>query len=461
MADGRSIDVMLGDPKRALRGMLLPFIISYAVVQVNLLADTMWCAGLGAEANSAVSTMSPFVWILSDVGTGLGVGASVAIARAIGRGDREHASRLCTQMVVLSVFIGLLTSVALYLLIRPSIHLIGADDVMEGCVDYMMPMIVLCTFMILDGVFAGLIRAEGGARRVMVLLMSVAVINIVLDPILIYGFGMGVTGAGLATALATVPSVILSIYWYAAGHLNLRIDLRGYRPILSDIKDLLYVGIPRISESTIVNVMSFVQRVFVIICAGTAGVMIFNMPWRFVALGIVPAMAICAAMVPICSAAMGQRDLGKAKSGFRYATKLALGISIPLSLTIFLLAEPLMVPFTIEDTMRVLRPEFVETLRIYALIIPFWCMIELGSAIMQSLRKAQFAMVMSLLRNAMICVLFLFACQYDMTAISLTLLLSEVIGGFSMYGLALYFVHKSSADIGSVSQDAMADRDSS
>ena len=438
----RSIDVMLGDPKKALRSMLLPFMVSYMVIQINLLADTMWCAGLGAEANSAVSTMSPFVWIISDIGTGLGVGASVAIARAIGADDRERANRLCSQMVALTLFIGIAVTVLLYFTIGPSVRLIGAGDVEDGCIEYMMPMIVLSTFMILSGVFAGLIRAEGGARRVMILLMSVAVINIILDPILIYTLDMGLTGAGLATALATVPSVFVSIYWYAVGRLNLRIDLHGYRPILSDIKDLLYVGVPKISESMVINVMSFVQRMFVIVCAGTIGVMIFNMPWRYVSVGIVPAIAICAAMVPICSAAMGQNDLEKAKCGFRYATKLALGISIPLTVLAFVFAEPLMIPFTLEESMRAIRPEFVETMRIYALIIPFWCMIELGSSIMQSLRKAQYAMVMSLVRNALICLLFVFACQYDMTAISLTLLLAEIFGGVTMYGLALYFVRR-------------------
>lgn len=451
MSDRGSVDVLLGDPKKALRGMMIPFIVSYMVVQINLLADTMWCAGLGAEASSAVSSMAPLIWIISDIGTGLGVGASVAIARAIGAGNRGRADRLCSQMVMLSLFISILVTVSMYLLLKPSIHLIGADDIEKGCVAYMMPMILLSVFMVMNGVFAGLIRAEGAARRVMILMLSVAVLNIVLDPILIYVFDMGVTGAGLATALSTVPAVLVSVYWYAVGRLNLHIDLHGYRPIPSDIKDLLYVGIPKISESMIINIMSFVQRVFVIICAGTIGVMIFNIPWRYVAIGIVPAIAICAAMVPICSAAMGSNDLRRAKVGFRYATKLALGFSLPLTAFIFVFAEPLMVPFTLEESMRAIRPEFVETLRIYALIIPFWCMIELGSAIMQSLRKAQFAMVMSFLRNAMICVMFLFACRYDMTAISLSLLLAEIIGGLSMYGLAIHFVRRSSRDMDSPS----------
>ena len=442
MADERSIDVLLGDPKKALRGMMFPFIISYMVVQINLTADTVWCSGLGSVASSSVSSMAPMVWIIADIGTGLGVGASVAIARAIGRGDMERANRLCSQMVAFSLSICAVVTVVLYVLLRPIIHVIGASDIEDTCVAYMMPMVLLSVFTIMEGIFAGLIRSEGAARRVMVLMVMVAVINIVLDPILIYGLGMGVMGAGLATALSTVPSVLLAIHWYRSGQMNLRISLKGYRLIVSDIKDLLYVGVPKVTESMIINVMTFVQIFFVIICAGTVGSMIFNIPWRYVSIGIIPAIAICAAMVPICSAAIGRNDMGKAKEGFRYGTKLALGISIPISLFVFVFAEPLMMPFTIEESMMVLRPEFVGTLRIYAFVIPFWCMIELGAAMLQSLRKAYFPMIMSFLRNGLICIMFIFACRYDMTAICMSVLIAEIVGGVSMYCMALYAIRK-------------------
>ena len=113
MADERSIDVLLGDPKKALRSMMLPFIISYMVVQINLTADTVWCSGLGSVASSSVSSMAPMVWIIADIGTGLGVGASVAIARAIGRGDMERANRLCSQMVAFSLSVCAVVTVVL------------------------------------------------------------------------------------------------------------------------------------------------------------------------------------------------------------------------------------------------------------------------------------------------------------------------------------------------------------
>ncbi len=431
---------MLGDPKKAIKSMLLPLVISYLVVQINLLVDSVWCSGLGLDPSSAVSCMAPLYWIISDVGIGLGIGASVIIARNIGRRDLKKANELCTQIVAFSVIVGIFMTIILLLILKPGIYLIRAEYVEQECIDYMLPIIFGSLFYTLSGVFAGLLRSEGAARRVMVLLFSISVINMILDPILIYTFNFGVMGAGLATTIATICSVFLAIYWYWTKQPNLSISFKNYRFNKSDIKDMLYVGIPKISESMIVNVMSFIQRIFVIMCAGTAGVAIFNMPWRYVSMGVVPALAIGAALIPICSAALGQNNFQKAKIGYYYSVKIVLKILIPLCILVFIFADVLAAPFMTSESMMAIRPEFVETLRIYALIIPLYGLIEIGSSILQSLRLAQFAMIMSFIRNFIICIAFIFAYHYTMREISIGLLFSEIIGAALMIGIAYYAI---------------------
>ena len=96
-SESRDLERMLGNPRSAIRSMLLPLVVSYLVVQINLFADTSWCSGLGADASSAVSTISPIYWIVSGLGTGLGIGAATSIARYLGRGEKHNADRLVTQ----------------------------------------------------------------------------------------------------------------------------------------------------------------------------------------------------------------------------------------------------------------------------------------------------------------------------------------------------------------------------
>ncbi len=92
VSDESDLDVMLGDPRRAIRRMALPLIVSFAVVQINSFVDTSWCSGLGADATAGMTTISPIYWIIAGLGGGIGVGASTLIARHLANGRDKEAS---------------------------------------------------------------------------------------------------------------------------------------------------------------------------------------------------------------------------------------------------------------------------------------------------------------------------------------------------------------------------------
>jgi putative MATE family efflux protein len=454
MADTKALDTMLGDPRRAISSMFLPLAVAYLVIQINLFADTAWCSGMGADASSAVSSMAPIYWIVADVGTGLGIGAAAAIARKLGAGDRAKAESMCAQILFFTIAVSVVLTPLLYLILEPTILFIGAGPIEKGCTDYIMPQI-LCTFIfILNGILAGIIRAEGAAKRSMIVLVTAAVLNMVLDPILIYVCDLGLFGAGLATVISTAVATGVGLWWYATGIMNLKISFKGFRIKWDEMKDMLYVGVPKVSETTIINVMSLIQRIFVIACVGTVGAALYNIPWRYVMLGVVPATAIGAALIPICSAALGQNDYAKAEEGFRYATKLTVKAMLIITVFELLTADLLIMPLTTTDSMMALRPQFVETLRIYALTIPFIGLIEIGSSILQALRKAQESMVLALIRNLIIVAFFAWASTISMTAISWSLFASEVIGGLMMFGWAKHEIEKKKRESASTSAAA-------
>ena len=430
------LERMLGDPRGAIRSMLLPLVVSYLVVQVNLFADTSWCSGLGADASSAVSTISPMYWIVSGLGTGLGIGAATSIARYLGRGEKRNADRLASQTVVLSVIIGAVSTPVLFLAIDPALGMMGAGDIAEECRQYIYPQVLAGTVVILDGTVSGVIRAEGAAKRSMVVLLAAAAVNMVLDPVLIYGLDMGLAGAGWATALASAASAALGLWWYRRGKLYLTMSLRDMRPDWRDMKDILYVGIPRGTESMLISVMSMVQRIFVIACGGTSAAMFYNIPWRFVSISEVVSQAVGSALIPVCSAALGRRDFAKADAGYRYSLTLTMAVMTAIAAVLFVFADWVIVPFTYSETMAGYRPEFAHVLRIYALTIPFIGMIDIGSSILQSLRLAQISMLSSFARNLLIIAMLFFASSVSLDAIYWSLFVAEVVGGILMLWLA-------------------------
>ena len=434
--ESRDLERMLGDPKGAIRSMLLPLIVSYLVVQINLFADTSWCSGLGADASSAVSTISPMYWIVSGLGTGLGIGAATSIARYLGRGEKHNADRLASQTVVLSVIIGVISTPVLFLAIDPALGMMGAGDIAEECRQYIYPQVIAGTVVILDGTVSGVIRAEGAAKRSMVVLLVAAAVNMVLDPVLIYGLDMGLAGAGWATAIASAASAALGLWWYHRGKLYLTMSLKDMRPNWRDMKDILYVGIPRGTESMLISVMSMVQRIFVIACGGTSAAMFYNIPWRFVSISEVVSQAVGSALIPVCSAALGRRDFAKADTGYRYSLTLTMIVMIAIAAVLFVFADWVIIPFTYSETMVEYRPEFAHVLRIYALLIPFMGMIDIGSSILQSLRMAQLSMLSSFARNILIVVMLFFASSVSLDAIYWSLVVAEVLGGILMLWLA-------------------------
>ena len=432
----KDLERMLGDPKAAIRSMLLPLIVSYLVVQINLFADTSWCSGLGADASSAVSTISPIYWIVSGLGTGLGIGAATAIARYLGRGEKHNADRIASQTVVLSVIIGVVSTPVLFLIVDPAVRMMGAEDIMQSCRDYIYPQILAGAVIILDGTVSGVIRAEGAAKRSMVVLLVSAAVNMVLDPIFIYVLDLGLTGAGIATAVASTASAALGLWWYARGRLYLTMSFDDMRPRMADLKEILYVGIPRGTESMLISVMSMVQRIFVIACGGTSAAMFYNIPWRFVSLTEVISQAVGSALIPVCSANLGRGDFAKAEQGYRYSYTVTMVVMIAIAAVIFVFADWIIIPFTYSESMAALRPEFVHVLRIYALLIPFMGLIDIGSSILQSLRMAQISMFSSFARNILIAVLLFFASSVSLDAIYWSLVASEVFGGALMVWLA-------------------------
>lgn len=437
MSDGTDdLRVMLGEPRRAVRAMAGPLIISFLVVQVNSFADTSWCSMLGVDPSSAVSTISPFYWIVSGIGTGIGVGAATAIARHLGRGEKDVADGLVSQAMAAGLLIGLAATPVAYLLLDPAISMMGAGDVRGLCMEYIVPTVVCTVPIVLNGVVAGILRSEGAAKRSTVMLLVAAVLNIVLDPVLMFGLDMGIAGAGWATSLATIASTAVGLWWFARGSVYLRMSFRGFRPRGDQMREILFVGVPKAAETTIVSVMSMVQRVFVIACGGTVGALLYNVPWRFVSVSEVVSQATGSAVIPISSAALGQDDVHRAEEAYRYATRITVVSMTAISAALFVFADWFVLPFTLSGSMAELRPELAHVLRIYAFLIPFMGLVDLGASILESLRKAQMSMVSSLLRNVIIVAFLAVACTVSMDAIFYSLVVCEVIGAALMMWLA-------------------------
>ena len=410
------LEVLLGDPRKAVNSMFLPLFLAFAVVEVNQFVDVYWISGLGKTYAETISTSAPFYILMMCAGTGVGIGATSTIAFRLGRGDLSKASSIASNALILGLALAGVSSIVLAAILPTALGLMGASGIEAECWGYMLPFIVMSPALLSQAIIAGCLRGEGAARKSTVVQISAALSNMVLDPLLIYGLGMGISGAGLATGLASLLAAGIGLSWYIRGKTSVRIDRTTFHPDAGSVRELLGVGAPKTVQEFITGTIALLQRIFIIVAGGTSAVMIYNYPFKYTTLFGLPGKAIENSMLPVASAAYGKGDLDKMARSFRYSLGLTLGISFASLITVYILAEPLMSFLAYEETMREAMPELVSTLRITVFVIPCIATKGIASSLLQSMKKARVPMFFEMFSGAVRLTLYSL-CAYGMLGI--------------------------------------------
>ena len=407
--------------------MAIPFLISLAVVQINVFADTFWVSNLGVVAVSGMTSAVPMYVMFTVVGLGLSTGIVTSIAFHIGKGDREVAGKLAGNTIFLGLVISAVCSVVLFLCMDLLIEVMGAQDVSEEIHEYMLPFLLFSPITVLNTVFGGMLRAEGAAGRSTAVQFSSVGLNIILDPLLIFGLGLGIMGAGLATVLSYLFGVLISSNWYIRKKTQIIIRLGDLRPSRDAMLELLGVGGPKMVEGFVNNVVILIQRIFIIMASGTVGVSLFNVPFRYVSLSMCPVEAIGMAAVPVIAANYGKSDGDKMRMAhslvFRYAVMLSLSVAV----IVVLLAPLLISLFTLEETMSEWYDELVWNMRAYCIIIPLFAVQSASVSILQAVKKTKIPMRITMIAGVFRIFAFWTAVPFGYQGITVALVLSYLL----------------------------------
>ena len=437
-----NISIMGRDPAAAIRSMSIPLVFAFLLSSVQLYVDSFWCSGLGPDPNSAITLAGPLYWIILDIGVGLGVGASTAISRALGAKNYPRVNSLASQIIILMVCVSIALSIILFLAAEPLISFMSGGQNVALSLEYLIPYLIFSPFLMLNGIVLGMLRAEGEAKRSSGLSIFASLINIVMDPILIYGLDLGLLGASLATCLSFIITTVVGLRWYVTGKMFIKPSFKGFRFIREQLWDICRVGIPHSLELAVIPMLMMPQNALVVQVGGTDGMITYSLPYRYISLAIVPAQAIAAAMIPVASYSIGSDDRDKVLYSFRYSAKLIVGISLLLTAVLLLLADPFSYAFTYSEDMVRFREEIAMVIRIYALVLVTITGTHLCSSILQTLCYSQLATVTMFVREIIFLVLFYISTFFSMTAIYWSLDIAELAGVILMLVCVYYAVRK-------------------
>ena len=375
MQTNENIESIIGDPRKAINRLAYPTIISMLLMFANNLIDSMWVGGLGSEPLAALGFMSPLYLVIMGFGVGIGAGANSLISRYIGAERFDDSNNAAMHSIILGIIVSIILMLIGLFFLKDLLILFGAGSVIDYAMDYGMIIFQSSMVILFPAIISSLFRAEGDIKRATWPLVLNAVLNMILDPIFIYYFNLGIKGAAIATVLSILANLLLMLYWYLIKRdtfLNLSLDY--YHTKLEIYKEILLVSLPASCEEIIYSIVGICFNYLIILTAGTMEVAIFTVVWRFVSIGFLPCIAIGVSTITVSGVAYGAKNYENFKTTISYSTFISFLITLIICTVFFVFAYPISEAFNfISGDLEIINrtAEVLRMMVFYNLFIPF------------------------------------------------------------------------------------------
>jgi putative MATE family efflux protein len=322
--------------------MSIPLMLSLLIQSCYNIVDSIFVAMLSEEALTATSLAFPMQMLMIAVGVGTGVGANAVLSKNIGAGNQEKIENAAMTGIVLSM-ISTLVFVAIGLWGTESfIHAFTENpEIAKYGVSYLSICMIFCMGSLTSTMFQRFLQSVGDTFYSMVSLIAGAVTNLILDPILIFGFAvipaLGVRGAAIATVVGQWVSAGVAIWLNTVKNPVVKVRLNGYYMDKKIVADIYKVGLPTIITQSIGSIMVASVNAILMSFSSTA-VAFFGVYYKLQNFLFMPMNGLGQAVIPIVGFSYGAKNKERIKSAIRTVVPIATGIA--LLATILFLSVP-------------------------------------------------------------------------------------------------------------------------
>ena len=369
--NSQGVDSILGNPKTALWRMSIPLIISLFITSLYSVIDAVWVSGLGADALAGVGFVSPIFIALMGIGNGLGAGSASALSKYIGENNKEKSDNGAIHTIFIIVIISIITTVVLLIFLKDILLAMGAGGTINYAMDYGIILSIGSILVILSNSLYGVLRGEGDANRTMYAMLFSSVLNMILDPIFIYGLKLGVKGAAIATLISLLFVNLILFYWFY-------IKKDTYlEPLLSNYKfnkdisiDILKVGLPASLELINNALFAALFSLLLTVVATTDAVAVYSTGWRVVTIATTPILAVATALISVVGANYGAKKYEEILVAHRYSMKIAILFGIIAAVIVYIFAPQIVSIFSYTGTSTRLSPQLIAFLSVIVIYFP-------------------------------------------------------------------------------------------
>jgi len=408
---------------------------TFSIVVFNL-ADTYFVGRLGTGPLAALSFTFPVVLVVGSLAMGLGIGASALISRAVGEGNHHRVERLTTDSLLLALFVVAVFAAVGYFTVDPLFRALGAGRELIPLIrEYMKIWYLGMIFIVVPMVGNNAIRAVGDSLTPGVIMTVAAAVNVIADPIFIFGMGpfprMGISGAAVATVIARATTFAVALIV-----LLFREKMITFKPVSASALSrswsrILYLGLPMAGARIVMPIgLGVITRM--VASFGHEAVAAFGVSWRIEFFAMAVIMALSSILSPFVGQNWGAAMFERVKLAVKYSDRFSLLWGFAMAVVLAFLGGPIASLFS-QD------PHVIAATRTYMSIVPVGYglggVLVLSAAAMNVLHRPiqASALMISQMFLLAIPLAFILSRYMGLSGIFLSLMLSYVISGAASY----------------------------
>ena len=368
---------------RLIPRLAVPTIISMLVTSIYNMADTFFVSQLSTSASGAVGVMFSAMSMIQAIGFTLGMGSGNHISRSLGNRDEERAGVFAATAFYTAAIIGVGILAVGTLFSRQLVFFLGATETIAPYAqDYARYILIGAPFMMTSFVMNNILRSQGNAVFAMVGITVGGILNMILDPLLIFGLDLGISGAAIATMVSQIISFCILLYQCNARPDCIKIQLSKFRPSGKVYGEILHAGLPSFCRQGLASAAAVILN-FAAGPYGDAAIAAMSIVTRFMMFITSSLIGFGQGFQPVCGFNFGAERYDRVLEAFWFCVKVAVIMLTAFGIVSFGISRPIITAFRRED-LQVIEIGTLA-LRLQLLTMPFQAWVIMVNMLTQSI----------------------------------------------------------------------------
>ena len=364
MSRNKRPDMTNGNITKTLIVLSAPIILSMLLHTAFNIIDAIFIGRLSSDALAAITLTFPIIFFIIAIGSGIRIGTTALIARYIGAKKIDEARQVASHSIIIGIILTIISIISGLVFIDDIFSLMGADyNVIALATEYINIIFYGIIIMYLSFILNGILHAEGDMKTPMKALIIAVILNIILDPLLIFGIGpfpaLGIKGAAIATVIARTLGLIYLIFNFILNKPTVIPIIHGFEYNQKIIKRILKIGIPS-SLSTASMSISFIIITSFVARFGSEAIAAFGAAGRIESIAALPTLAIASVVITMVSQNAGNKRYDRSRKTVKSAIKLVALAMILLTSILISFPEIFIKIFSEDPTVILAGSEFLS-----------------------------------------------------------------------------------------------------